>query len=227
VTQLIAQRLEPSLSLAACALLLTVFVAIPLGIAAAWRPGSLLDRIVMGGAILAFSVPSFFIGYMLVLGLSVSLKLLPVQGFVSISEGIVPFLQHIVLPTLAVSFSLIALLARVTRATMLEVLAQDYIRTARAKGLAPWHVLAVHALKNAAIPVVTILSFAVALLIGGVIVTETVFAIPGLGVLTVDAISRRDYPMIQGVVLMIAASYICINLLIDFSYPLLDPRIRR
>lgn len=227
VTQLIGQRLEPSLSLAICALLITVVVAIPLGIAAAWKSGSVLDRMVMGGAIMAFSVPGFFIGYVLVLTFAVKLHWLPVQGFVSISEGFIPFVRHMVLPSVACSFALVALLARVTRATMLEVLAQDYIRTARAKGLAPWSVLALHAFKNASIPVVTILSFAVALLVGGVIVTETVFALPGLGSLTVESISRRDYPVIQGVVLLIASVYIAINLIIDFSYPLLDPRIRR
>jgi peptide/nickel transport system permease protein len=227
VTTLIAQRLEPSISLAICAIILTIVISIPLGVAAAWKSRSVLDRSVMAGAVIAFSVPGFFIGYVVVMVFSLKLGWLPVQGFVSISEGIVPFLRHMILPSFTVSLSLIALLTRVTRATMLEVLSQDYIRTAHAKGLPPLMVLAMHALKNASIPIVTILSFAIALLLGGVIVTETVFAIPGVGVLTVDAITRRDYPVIQGVVLVFALIYIAINLIIDLSYPLLDPRIRK
>jgi peptide/nickel transport system permease protein len=149
-----------------------------------------------------------------------------VQGFVSIGAGLWPFLSHIVMPTLALGMVFAALVARMTRASMLDVLAQDYIRTAQAKGLANDKVLIGHALKNAAVPIATIVGIGVAALISGVVVTETVFAIPGLGRLTVDAILRRDYPIIQGIILVFSAAYVLINLLVDLSYTLLDPRIR-
>ncbi|MBV8131596.1 MAG: ABC transporter permease, partial [Alphaproteobacteria bacterium] len=152
--------------------------------------------------------------------------LLPVQGFVTIGGGLWPFLSHIVMPTLALGMVFAALIARMTRASMLDVLAQDYIRTAQAKGLPNDKVLIGHALKNAAVPIATIVGIGVAGLISGVVVTETVFAIPGLGRLTVDAILRRDYPIIQGIILVFSAAYVLINLLVDLSYTFLDPRIR-
>jgi peptide/nickel transport system permease protein len=157
---------------------------------------------------------------------SIEADALPVQGYVSLSEGLRPFLSHLVMPTIALGAVYIALIARITRASMLDVLSQDYIRTAQAKGLSNENVLIVHALRNAAVPIATIIGIGVAVLIGGVVVTETVFAIPGLGRLTVDAILRRDYPIIQGIILIFSGIYVLINLLVDLSYAVLDPRIR-
>ena len=166
------------------------------------------------------------LAYLLIYVFAISTDLLPVQGFVSIGAGLWPFLSHLVMPTLALGMVFAALIARMTRASMLDVLAQDYIRTAQAKGLANGKVLIGHALKNAAVPIATIVGIGVAALISGVVVTETVFAIPGLGRLTVDAILRRDYPIIQGIILVFSAAYVLINLLVDLSYTFLDPRIR-
>ena len=148
------------------------------------------------------------------------------QGYRRPRKGVGPFLSHLIMPAIALGMVYIALIARITRASMLEVLSQDYIRTAHAKGLSNEQVLIGHALKNAAVPIVTIIGIGVALLISGVVVTETVFAIPGLGRLTVDAILRRDYPVIQGVILIFSAAYVLINLVVDLSYAVLDPRIR-
>jgi len=177
-------------------------------------------------AVIGFSVPVFVLAYVLIYGLAIRADLLPVQGFVGIDQGLRPFLSHIVMPTLALGMVFAALIARMTRASMLDVLAQDYLRTAQAKGLANDKVLIGHALKNAAVPIVTIIGIAVAGLISGDVVTETVFAIPGLGRLTVDAILRRDYPIIQGIILVFSAAYVLVNLLVDLSYTFLDPRIR-
>jgi len=176
--------------------------------------------------VLGFSIPSFVLAYLLILTFSVELDLLPVQGYVSIRAGFLPFIEHLILPSIALGLIYGALIARVTRASMLEVLSQDYIRTAQAKGLANSQILIRHALKNAAVPIVTVVGIGVALLISGVIVTETVFAIPGIGRLTVDAILRRDYPIMQGVILLFSAVYVLINLAVDISYTLFDPRVR-
>ncbi len=226
VSKLIAQRIEPTLALTISTLIVSVVAAIPMGVLAAWKAGSWIDRLVMVFAVLGFSVPVFVLAYLLIYVFSISADLLPVQGYVSIRDGLWPFLSHIILPTLALGMVYTALIARMTRASMLDVLAQDYIRTAQAKGLSNEKVLLGHALKNAAVPIVTIIGIGVALLISGVVVTETVFAIPGLGRLTVDAILRRDYPIIQGMILIFSAAYVLINLLVDLSYTLLDPRIR-
>jgi len=226
VSQLIAQRIEPTVALTLCTLLVTVLCAVPLGVLAAWRAGSWIDRSVMGFAVLGFSVPVFVLAYLLMMLFSVRLEWLPVQGYVSITEGFWPFLSHMILPSVALGTVYMALIARITRASMLEVLAQDYVRTAQAKGLSPDQVLFGHALKNAAVPIVTVIGIGIALLISGVVVTETVFAIPGIGRLTVDAILRRDYPIIQAVTLLFSAVYVLINLAVDLSYTLLDPRIR-
>jgi peptide/nickel transport system permease protein len=226
VTQLIAQRLEPTAALTISTLIISVVVAIPMGVFAAWRAGSWLDRVVMVFAVLGFSVPVFVLAYILIFVFAIWVNLLPVQGYVSITRGFWPFLSHIILPSVALGMIFAALIARITRASMLDVLAQDYIRTAQAKGLSNEQVLIGHALKNAAVPIVTIIGIGVALLIGGVVVTETVFAIPGLGRLTVDAILRRDYPIIQGIILIFSGAYVLVNLLVDLSYTLLDPRIR-
>ena len=226
VSQLIAQRIEPTLALALSTLLFAVLTAIPLGVLAAWRAGSLVDRAVMVIAVGGFSIPIFWLGFLLIYLFSVKLDLLPVQGYVSFREGIVPFLRHLVLPTIALGMVYTALLARITRASLLEVLQSDYIRTANAKGLPPAAVLFTHALKNAAVPIVTTIGVGFALLIGGVVITESVFALPGLGRLTVDAILQRDYSIIQGVTLIFSFSYALVNLAVDLSYTLFDPRIR-
>jgi peptide/nickel transport system permease protein len=226
VAKLIQQRLEPTVALSVATLIVSIAVAIPMGVLAAWKAGSWIDRVVMVFAVLGFSVPVFVLAYILIFVFAIWADLLPVQGYVSITSGFWPFLSHIILPSAALGMIFAALIARITRASMLDVLAQDYIRTAQAKGLANRQVLIGHALKNAAVPIVTIIGIGVALLIGGVVVTETVFAIPGLGRLTVDAILRRDYPIIQGIILVFSGAYVLVNLLVDLSYTLIDPRIR-
>jgi len=226
VAQLIAQRVGPTVALTISTLIVSIALAIPLGVIAAWKAGTWIDYLVMAFAVLGFSVPVFVLAYILIYIFAIDTNLLPVQGYVSLSAGFWPFLSHIILPSVALGMVYTALLARITRASMLDVLAQDYIRTAQAKGLATDQVLIGHALKNAAVPIVTVIGIGIALLISGVVVTETVFAIPGLGRLTVDAILRRDYPIIQGVILIFSAAYVLINLLVDVSYTLLDPRIR-
>jgi peptide/nickel transport system permease protein len=226
VAKLIQQRLEPTVALSVATLIVSIAVAIPMGVLAAWKAGSWIDRVVMVFAVLGFSVPVFVLAYILIFVFAIWADILPVQGYVSITSGLWPFLSHIILPSAALGMIFAALIARITRASMLDVLAQDYIRTAQAKGLSNQQVLIGHALKNAAVPIVTIIGIGVALLIGGVVVTETVFAIPGLGRLTVDAILRRDYPIIQGIILVFSGAYVLVNLLVDLSYTLIDPRIR-
>jgi peptide/nickel transport system permease protein len=226
VTSMIAQRIEPTLSLMLLTLALTLVVAVPLGVVAAWKAGSLIDRAIMAFAVFAFSLPVFVVGYLLAYVFALQLEWLPVQGYTPFAEGVWPWLQNLILPSLALGGVYIALIARITRASMLEVLQQDYIRTGRAKGLGQPSILFVHALKNAAVPIVTVIGIGVALLIGGAVVTESVFAIPGLGRLTVDAILRRDYPVIQGLVLMFSFLYTLVNLMVDVTYTLIDPRIR-
>ena len=226
VTQLIGQRVGPTLSLTVCTLVISVLVAVPLGVVAAARAGTWIDRLVMAFSVAGFSIPVFVLAYGLILLFSIELEWLPVQGYRPMSEGIWEWARHLVLPSIALGTVYIALIARMTRAAMLDVLAQDYVRTAQAKGLAPSAVLIGHALKNAAVPIATVVGIGIALLIGGAIVTETVFALPGIGRLTVDAILRRDYPIIQGVVLIFSAAYVLINLAVDLSYMLFDPRIR-
>ncbi len=226
VTELIGQRLEPTLSLAALTIVIAILVAVPLGVVAAWRFGGWFDRLLMGFSVFGFSVPVFVLGYLLVWLASLKLGWFPVQGYKPIAGGVGPFLYHLVLPAVTLSVIYIALLARVTRASVLEALGEDYIRTARAKGLAESRVLVHHALANAAVPIVTIIGIGIALLIGGVVVTESVYAIPGLGRLTVDAVLSRDFPTIQGVILFFSFIYVVVNLLVDLSYVFLDPRIR-
>ena len=226
VTELIGQRIGPTLSLTLCTLVVSVLVAVPLGVVAAARAGGWIDRAVMAFSVGGFSVPVFVLAYVLIYLFSIQLEWLPVQGYRPLGDGVWEWARHLVLPSIALGTVYIALIARMTRASMLDVLSQDYVRTAQAKGLAPHAVLLGHALKNAAVPIVTVVGIGVALLIGGAIVTETVFALPGIGRLTVDAILRRDYPVIQGVVLIFSAAYVLINLAVDLSYMLFDPRIR-
>lgn len=226
VTKMIAQRIEPTLSLMGVTLVFAISVAVPLGVVAAWRAGSLLDRAIMAFAVFGFSVPVFVVGYLLAYLFALELEWLPVQGYTSLSEGLWPWFENLILPAIALGCVYIALIARITRAAMLEVLAQDYIRTARAKGIGQSGILFIHALKNASVPIVTVIGIGIALLIGGAVVTESVFVIPGLGRLTIDAILRRDYPVIQGVVVLFSFVYVLVNLLVDLIYTLLDPRIR-
>lgn len=226
VTTLIAQRAEPTISLAVTTLIFAVTVAVCLGVIAAANVGRAADRFVMGLAVAGFSVPVFVVGYLLIFLFSIELRWLPVQGYTPLAEGILAWLRNLILPTLALGLSYVALIARITRTTMLDVLAEDYIRTANAKGVARAPMLLRHALKNAAVPIVTVVGIGVALLIGGVVITETVFNIPGIGRLVVDAIARRDYPIIQGVIMIFSGIYVLVNLLVDLSYTFLDPRIR-
>ena len=226
VAELIRQRIEPTLALAAATILLSVAVAVPLGVVAAWKHDTWIDRAVMGLSVAGFSVPVFVIGYLLIYVFAIELGWLPVQGYRSIYAGLWDFLQRLILPALTLSVIFIALIARITRATMLEVLSEDYIRTARAKGLEERQVLMHHGLRAAAVPIVTAIGIAVAILIGGVVVTESVYGIPGVGRLVVDAVLARDYPTIQAVVLLFSVVYVAINLLVDLTYVFLDPRIR-
>jgi peptide/nickel transport system permease protein len=226
VTQLIQQRIEPTLSLMVLTLILAITIAIPIGVVAAARAGGWLDRILMAFAVAGFSVPVFVVGYLLVYVVALRWELLPTQGYTPLSQGLWPWFENLILPSIALGFVYIALIARITRAAMLEVLSQDYVRTARAKGVGQGSILFLHALKNAAVPIVTVIGIGVALLIGGAVVTESVFAIPGLGRLTIDAIVRRDYPVIQGIVLMFSFIYVLVNLAVDLIYTLLDPRIQ-
>jgi peptide/nickel transport system permease protein len=226
VLDLVGQRIEPTLGLAAVTMTFAIATALPLGILAAWRVGTWVDRVIMALATAAFSFPIFIIGYALVYGLALTWRIFPVQGYTPIARGFFPFLNHLVLPGITLGLVFMALLTRMTRSTMIEVLGEDYIRTARAKGLGTLAVLLRHALKNAAVPIVTTIGTGIALLIGGVVVTESVFAIPGIGRLTIDAVTQRDYPVIQGVILLSSFAYVLVNLLIDLSYGLFDPRIR-
>ncbi len=226
VMDLVVQRLEPTVSLTLASLAIAVLIAVPLGVVAAWQSGRVIDRMAMGFAVLGFSLPVFVLSYLLIMLLSVEWRLLPVQGYVPIAYGVGPWAQHLLLPALSLGIVNAALIARITRAAMMEILGQDYIRTARAKGLSTAVVLVRHALKNAAVPIVTVIGIGFALLISGVVVTETVFNIPGMGRLVVDAILRRDYPVIQGVILLFSLTYVVVNLLVDLSYGLFDPRIR-
>ncbi|MBM3479344.1 MAG: ABC transporter permease [Alphaproteobacteria bacterium] len=226
VTQLIAQRLEPTLALTVSTLLVAVVLAVPMGVLAAWKARSLADRVVMGFAVMGFAVPVFLAGYILIYVFSIKLGWLPVQGYRPIAQGLWPFVEGLILPSIALGTTYCALIARITRASMLEVLSQDYIRTAESKGLATPRVLLLHALKNSAVPIVTVIGIGIALLISGVVITETVFNIPGLGRLTVDAVLKRDYPIVQGLILVFAAGKVLVNLMIDISYAFLDPRIR-
>ena len=226
VLTLVKQRLEPSLVLAVSTLVLAVGCAVPLGVIAAWKARTWIDRVVMGLSVLGFALPVFLIGYLLIYVFAIELKWLPVQGYRPLSQGIGETARSIVLPAFALGMVYMALIARITRASILEVLSEDYIRTAHAKGVTNSAVLLHHALKNAAVPIVTVIGIGLTLLISGVVITETVFNIPGLGRLTVDAILKRDYPIIQGLIILFAGVKVLVNLMIDISYVFFDPRIR-
>ena len=226
VLELIIQSAEPTLLLTVAAMIYSILLAVPVGVLAAARAGSSVDRALMGAAVLGFSTPVFVLGYMLAYLFGYRLGLLPVQGYPGLDAGIGAVARSLMLPAIAIGATFVALIARVTRASMLEVLNEDFIRTARAKGLPGSTILLVHALKNAAIPVITMIGIGFGVLLSGVVVTESVFAIPGIGRLTVNAIFRRDFPVIQGVVLVISLAYVLLNLAVDLTYTLFDPRIR-
>ncbi len=226
VTELIGQRVGATVSLAVMTLIITLLVSLPLGVIAAYRRGSWIDQFVMGFSVLGFSVPVFVLGYLLIYIFSIELRWFPVQGYKPLSAGLWLHLHRLILPGITLSVIYIALIARMTRASVLEVLGEDYIRTAYAKGLTNKVVLMRHALRNAAVPIITVIGIGIALLIGGVVVTETVYNIPGLGRLTVDAVLGRDYPTIQALILVFAFIYVMVNLLIDLTYTFLDPRIK-
>lgn len=226
VMSMVSDGVGPTLSLAFFTIVIACTVAVPLGTLAAYRQGSWVDRVVMGFSVVGFSVPVFVIGYLLIYFLSVKLDWFPVQGYQPISDGILGWAYRLILPAVALSVIFIALIARMTRTSVLEVLNEDYIRTARAKGLSEKRVLIKHALRNAAVPIITIIGIAIGILISGVVVTESVFVIPGLGLLTLDAIQGRDYPTVQALILLFSVVYVVINLIIDVAYTILDPRIR-
>lgn len=226
VVRMIGERVGPTLSLAAGTMIVTVLVAIPMGIVAARRPGGVLDRVVMALSVLGFSVPIFVTGYVLIYLLALKLGWFPVQGYRSLAEGFLPWIQRLAMPVLALSGVYVALVARITRSSLIEVMGEDFIRTARAKGAPERAILLRHGLRNAAVPIVTIIGIGIASLITGVVVTESVFNLPGLGRLVVEAVLARDYPVIQGLILMFSFTYILINLVVDILYTVFDPRIR-
>jgi peptide/nickel transport system permease protein len=226
VTELILDRLEPTAALATCTIVLAVLLSVPLGVIAAYKHGTWFDRLVMGVSVLGFSVPAFVIGYVLIYVFAIYFAWLPVQGYQHLSDGFGGFIERLILPSSTLAAIYVALIARITRSSVLEVLNADYVRTARAKGLADLGVLLRHVLRNAAVPIVTVIGLGIAFLIGGVVVTESVFSIPGLGRLTVDAVLARDYPTVQAVVLLFSLVYVMINLVVDLTYTVLDPRIR-
>ena len=226
VSQMIGRRLYPTLNLAVMTIIISVLIAVPMGVIAAWRHRSWVDYAVMSFSVLGFSIPVFVIGYLFIQLFAIELRWVPVQGYTPPSQDLVAFFQRAILPALTLATIYVALIARMTRASMLEVLGEDYIRTARAKGVREKAVLFRHALRNAAVPIMTIIGTGFALLISGVVVTESVFNIPGIGRLTVDAILARDYPVIQAMILLTAGIYVVVNLIIDISYSLIDPRIR-
>ena len=226
IVSLMKPRIEPTLSLAIIAISLSIIIGVPMGVLAAWNQGSFVDRGVMVFAVLGFSIPVFWLGFLFIWAFAVKIHLFPAVGFVSITDGVFPFLRSLTLPALANAIPFSALVARMTRSTMVEVMQEDYIRTARAKGLTEAVINVRHGLRNAAIPIVTVVGLVFAGLVGGAVVTETVFAIPGLGRLLVDGVVRRDYPIVQAMLMVVAVSYVFVNLAVDITYAFLDPRIR-
>ncbi|RWP47016.1 ABC transporter permease [Mesorhizobium sp.] len=226
VIELISQRLEPTTSLAILTMVLSVTVGISFGILAAWRTGGFADRILTAFATLGFSVPVFVVGFFLIYVFAVTTHCLPVQGYEPIDGGPGSWFVHLILPTVALSLGYIAFIARVTRASMLEVLSEDYMRTAAAKGASSYAMLFHHALKNAGVPILTVVGISFAYLISGVVITETVFNIPGIGRLVVNALNNRDYAIIQSVLILVSGLYVLINLMVDIAYTLIDPRVR-
>ncbi|MCC5969032.1 MAG: ABC transporter permease [Pararhodobacter sp.] len=226
VSQLILQRTEPTVVLALYAMTITLLVAVPVGVLAAWKSGEWVDRLVLAMSVIGFSMPVFVIGYLLIGAFGTNLRWFAVQGYKSPGDGLIPFLYTMTLPAITLSTTYIALIARMTRASMIEILGEDFIRTARAKGLQERQVLFGHALRNAAVPIITVIGSGFAMMISGVVITESVFNIPGIGRLVVDAVLGRDYPLIQALIVLTGVLYVAINLLIDIAYAITDPRIR-
>lgn len=226
VTTQLAQRVPITLELAVLGILTGIVIGIPAGVAAAVRPGRLTDAITSGIALGGLSMPHFWLGMILILVFAVHLHVLPSGGFAPLNGGIIGNLDHMILPAFVLGTGLAAVLMRQTRASMIEALGADYVRTARAKGLLEWQVIWVHALRNSLITVVTVIGLQLGELIAGIVTVEEVFNIPGIGQLTLDSVYQRDYPTLQGVVLLTAAAYIIVNLLTDISYTLINPRIR-
>ena len=225
VTQALLERAEPTLVLTCSALFVAIVIGVPSGIVAAAAPGSLWDRTLMLAALLGVCVPGFWLSLNFIYLFAVRLGWLPAAGYASILADPLAALRYMVLPAVSLGFSQLALIARFSRSCMLEALAQDYVRTARAKGLPDATVTWVHAFRNALVPVVTVIGITTAILIGGAVVTEIVFNIPGLGRLIISAVLRRDYPVVQGVILLTATVYVLINLVVDILYVFIDPRI--
>jgi len=226
ITSLLKPRIEPTVSLTITASVLSLLFGIPIGVIAAWKRGSLLDRGIMAFATLGFSVPSFWLGFIFIWVFAVKLSWFPSIGFVGIFESVPGFFRSVTLPSVSLAIFGATFLARMTRSSMLEVLGEDYVRTARAKGLRESVVLVRHALKPGSLPVVTVIGLLFAAFLTGVVVIETVFTIPGLGRLVADAVASRDYPIIQAMLMLLAAIYVFVNLAIDLLYAYLDPRIR-
>ena len=226
VTGIIIGRLEPTIALTILTEIVAISVAIPLGVLAAWKANTWIDRVVMSFSVLGFSIPVFWLGFLLIWVFALTFHLLPAGGYQPIFEGFWPFAKRMILPTVSAALVIMALVARITRASVIEVLQEDYVRTARAKGLGERLVLWRHTLKNASLPIVTIIGLGFAALLTGVVVVEVVFAVPGLGRLLSDAIKARDYPIIQGLIIVLSAIYILVNLAVDVIYAYLDPRIR-
>ena len=226
VTQALWERAEPTVLLTLSALLVAVVIGVPSGLIAGAYPGSAWDRVLMLGALLGVCIPGFWLSLNFIYFFAVQLRWLPAGGYASVFVDPWAALRYMVLPAVSLGFNQSALIARIARSCMLEVLQQDYIRTARAKGLSQRVVVIGHAFRNALVPVVTVIGITTAILIGGAVVTEIVFNIPGLGRLIISAILRRDYPVVQGVVLVTAAAYVLVNLIVDVVYVFIDPRIR-
>lgn len=223
---LILDRLPATLTLSFAAMFIAIIIGVPTGIIAAYKSNTGLDRLAMLTALIGLCIPAFWLSLLLILLFSIRLDWLPVSGYVSPTDDLGGWLSHLVLPSMALGLGLAASISRMTRTSMLEVLSQDYIRTARAKGLAERAAILGHALRNAMLPIITVIGLQLGFLLGGAVVVEEIFAVPGLGRLLIFGISNRDYPLIQGVVLVFALSFILINLLVDVIYPLFEPRIR-
>lgn len=226
VAEALLQRAEPTLLLTTYALTISIVIGIPVGVLSAIRQNSLLDRIAMIGSISGVAIPNFVLGILLILLFAVTLGWLPSGRYTNIGVDPIAHFQHMIMPAFSLGFSSSAILARLVRSSMLDVLGEDYVRTARAKGVAARNVITQHALRNALIPTVTVIGYSLATLLGGAVVTETVFTLPGMGRLVVQSVSRRDFPVIQGAVMLIAVGYMMANLLVDILYVYIDPRIR-
>lgn len=226
VGQLLLDRIPATLSLAALSLLIAVLFGLPAGVIAAYRANTALDGLAMVSALIGLCIPSFWLSLLLILFFSIRLHWLPVSGYVPPSESVTGWLEHLILPSLALGVGLAASISRMTRSAMLDALSQDYVRTARAKGLDEKAAIFGHALRNAMLPIVTVIGLQLGFLLGGAVVVEEVFSVPGIGRLLIFGISNRDYPLIQGVVMIFAVSFVLINLLVDLLYSVFDPRIR-